>query len=431
MINSDLNCQFLLLRTHILVSHQTDGRFLSIILCNFLCVAQVLHKFGLCDFNGRSLNCCVFWYIKTERSKKQVSIQYTMDPFTMLHEDLHPQILLHLTGSDFLKLSEVSKKMYEFTKETNNAKEKILLFINEDRNREFDKIMVEEIKRSYKGIRVHKLFRTRQNVLELFKNFGQFLTYIDTTFDFDMCGVELPKVKSLSMHPYPRYFEYGLLSSVNNLEKLHLSGKTKHPYRIYECLSASPGLKELVLENGAADQTFSFVVNDIGIQLKVFKTNDTIFENHIQPNFLSFMATQQVSLQEFKLLKCDMELLSKLLYGAPNVKRFTFSPTIRHVTWPYYLSFPQVEEINLINISDRQLPVMLSKFPNVKKLYIGDITPYMFRYLLFNVPSLREFRFAHFGRYNFSVHELRTFYQQQKTQRQRNLNENIEVISHI
>lgn len=354
-----------------------------------------------------------------------------MDPFTNVDIALHSLILQHLSGSDLIKLSEVSTNHCDIiTKRSEEGEEKVVLFVDENWTREFDPDLI-EIRRSYNSIRVHQLFRTRENVFKMIRRFDQFLTCIDTTFDFNMHGLKLPKVKSLSLHPYPRFFEFGLLSSVSNLKKLHISGKSRHPERIYDCLSASPGLQELTLENGAADQTFSFDIDEFGIKLKVFKTNDTNFEDHIETHFVMFMTTQRDSIQEIKLLKCDFSLLVKILGETPTIKRVTFSPTIHPFAWQPFKAYPNIEEMNLIHIAEQQLPILIARVPNLKKLYIADPTVNMFRQLLFRAPALREFRYAHFPRETVNNHDLKTYYLQHRAANYPNINRNIEIISQI
>lgn len=359
---------------------------------------------------------------------KMIGSQY--DPFSMIDESLHDLVLQHLTGSDVLKMTEVSREWNQLITKTNDQESKIQLSITENWGMEFDADVVKNTTRKYSSIKVNTLLRTRNQVFKLFCNFAEFLITVNTRFDFDMNGLKLPSVKSLAitMLDYPHFFENGLLSSVNGLMKLEISGKNPFPEKIVECLQSNPGLIELVLEEGA-ENAIKCLNEPVNIKLKVLKMNKAHFTPAVEANFVKFLASQIDSLQELKLLHCDFMLMCRIFNNMKNLRRLTFSPSNRDFFQSVSLK-PQenLEELNLILVSSLTLQSFLQQTPNLKKLYISDPTSAMFKFVIDESLSIEEFRFSSFRGVNVNMDDVIEFYEHEISNDQSNINKRLKII---
>lgn len=353
-----------------------------------------------------------------------------MDPLSKIDDMLHSLIFQHLTSSDVLRTLEVSREWNQLITKTKQVESKVQLSINETWNDEFNADILQNSNRKYTSVKVNTLLRSRDQVFKIFCNFAEFLVTVNTRFDFEMNGLKLPSVKSLTIKTsdYPHFFEEGLLSSVSGLVKLEVSGKTPFPKKLIECLESNPGLLELVLEDGA-EQVFKYLTDPVDVKLKVLKMNKTKLTAEFEKNFVMFLSTQIESLQELKLLQCDFLFMCKIFNHMKNLKRLTFSPSDRDFFQCINIEpHPNLEELNLILVSPLTLQAFLSQTPKLKSLYISDPTFSMFKFILVGPPEIKEFRFAAFRLVNATVNDIIDAYEEQKAKSQLGFNNSMKIV---
>lgn len=366
--------------------------------------------------------------------QKKIKTRHALAKQFRIDIDLFPLVFQHLTGSDLLRLSEVSRMFYQLTSRKEELL-KIQIIVKEGWDREFDAEVIRHTNRKYTSINVNQLLRRRDQVLKLFNNFAEHLMSIETCFDFEMGEILLPHLKFLRINmKLGIYLQKGLLSCVSNLERLQISGEVRFPENIVNCLKSNIGLKELALEDGTAEAVFRCMMKQpIEVQLNVLKIYKSDFKEPALTNFCDFLETQVDSLKELKLLRCDLRVMADIFNELPNLKRLTYSPSnYDFFPKPEFQEHMNIEEMNLILVNNDQFENLLSHVPNLKNLYIADPSVQMFKFLIYNAPGLREFRFAYFEEKEITAEILKDHIEDLKARNcSPRLNRNIEVISQI
>ena len=315
-------------------------------------------------------------------------------------ENLWELIFKTLSASDLLNLSMVSKGFYKIIGKSPFLIGKIQLNITETWNREFTCEDVQHSERKYAHVKIEELLRSRDEVRKMLMKFSDSVVTITTRFDIEMHGLILPKLQVLQINTRQAssYVEFGLMMSTLNLSKLSLHGTTPYPTEVIKCLENNTGLKELVFEGGAANNVIGFLSAEIGtgFQLKTLKFDNS--SDYHQGKFFEFLHTQFAYIEDFKAYNFKFEIMAQMLKCMTNLERLTYSPSypMSKIQSSQLNSARSIVELNLINVDEDLVRVFLEKTPRLQKLYIGTPTWRMFDFLLYNLPSLREFRFAFF-----------------------------------
>lgn len=356
-------------------------------------------------------------------------------------EKSYKYILQFLSGSELLVLSEVSRGWYEVIAQSAEAMDKIQLVINENWTHEFDINVLNSSTRRYKHVKIIQLLRRREHVLTLLWKYSYCLCSIDTYFDIKMRGLQMPFVRSLAIRKVCHYkdlnietvFDDGLFSACRDLEKLEIAGETKAPDTVISCLRSNENLKELIIDQDASQEFFTYYDHTLLFELTTLKMGRIFFSTTLEPNVCRFLSTQIASVQDLKVLHCDFKLLNKIFNAMKNLKCLTFSPAPNQL--PYLANFKthhNLQEMNMICVSKKYLEYMLKATPNLKKLYISNPTTEMFLHVLVKTRALREFRYAYLEHNNCNIHpQLSEYYQDLKAVPTSNINRNIEIISQI
>lgn len=371
--------------------------------------------------------------MNSQQKKIRMDRNASLDPLQLENEKIYALILQHLSGSDVLNLSEVSHEWYQLIACSEDEIKKFHLEIAEGWDREFDIEDVENSSRRYNSVKVKRLFRQRDHIPPMFVYLADFLVSIDTVFDFDMKGIQLPNVRSLRMRTtsVSSIIEDGLLGAVTNLTKLELSGPKFNWSKVISCLEANAGLVELSLENEVPEEIFKTLDHSIEAQLQVFKVDKANFSHCIHVNLLKFLAHHLLSLVELKILRCDVYVFNDIFNGLTNLRSLTYSPAVYSSFHGFELKdHPKLEELNLVCISPPILQHILPCVPHLKKLYISDPTIQMFRFVLFKAPCLREFKYA-FVRDTIDNECLSKVYEVEKLNNYDGFNHHIAAIKQI
>jgi hypothetical protein len=350
---------------------------------------------------------------KSKITKGKTSLNPLSSPLTNKPYSL---IVQHLSGSDLLNLSEVSREFYQLVAESERAMDKIQLVIDEGSDRVFKWTDLKNSKRCYKTLKVKNLLTGRSEVAYMILKFSHLLTSIETNYDFKLPSeLLIPELETLkmSMHCTSTLFDDGLMNSCSKLTKLHFSGIIYKYELLLECLEANPDLKELVLEKGATSIVFQYMEYPIYIQLTTLKCDNVDFSSdHESQHFFNFLQSQTNSLEELKVLRCEMSNLSDYLDLLPNLTKLTYSPTPSEVDsdWTQFKIHHRLRELNLIMTSTKNIKQLTSMAPRVQKLYIADATQEIFLYVIRCLPYLREFRYAYFKDFDGTLEDVRTSY---------------------
>lgn len=356
--------------------------------------------------------------LETTQNKKLKTDNFMMlDPLCLSAERPYNEILKYLSGNDLLNLTEVSRQWNQLIGQSPVAMNKIQLVINENWSREFDIEDVISSERQYKHIKITSLLRRRDHVYQFFDQFASSLVSIDSLYDFDMNGLQLPHLEWLAIRgPYKHIFlDDSLLDAVVNLKTLIIEGSTRFPEKIISCLKLNPGLKELVLEYGATEDVFKCMTHPVDIHLKTLKL-DKVSIRYIEANIGKFLGTQVNSLEELKLMNCDVLFFCKIFNTMKNLRCLTYSPDdSSYVPRPYFEPNESLVELRLIVVSAPLLQLLLPAVPKVEKIYLSDPTLSMLRFALFSHPSLMKISFAAIrGAANSSSEQLMEHYEKLK-----------------
>lgn len=336
---------------------------------------------------------------ETNQNKKLKFDESMMqDPFSFSEERPYNTVLEYLSGKDLLSLTEVSRQWNQLIGQSQEAMNKIRVIINENWSREFDIEDLIDSERQYKHIKITSLLRRRDHVHQFFDKFAYSLVSIDSRYDFEMKGLQLPQLEWLAIRgPYKHIFlEDSLLDSVINLKTLIIEGSTRFPNNIVCCLKVNPGLEELVLECGATEDLFKCMSHPVDIRLKTLKLDKVSFPiSHIEANIGKFLGTQLNSLEELKLMNCEFMFFCRIFNTMRNLRCLTYSPDDpSYDPQAYFEPNQNLVELRLIVVSESLLHMLLPAVPKIEKLYISDPTPLMFKVALFEHPSLVKLSYA-------------------------------------
>jgi F-box domain len=342
----------------------------------------------------------------------------SLDPLSSrLTKKIYSLILQHLSGSDLLNLSEVSREFYQLVAESERAMDKIQLVINEGSDRVFKWTDLENSKRCYKTLKVKNLLTGRSEVTRIIFEFSDSLISIETNYDFKLpMGLMLQELETLKMsiHSRSTIFNEGLLCHCSNLTKLHFSGIIYNYHLLIECLESNADLEELVLEKDAPSILFRFMNDPPIMELTTLKCDNVDFSSERQIfHFLNFLESQADSLVELKVLRCEMERLSEILDLLPNLTKLTYSPAPYDFDQKNSIKFNahhRLRELNLITMSTKNIKQLTLMAPRVQKLYIADVTQEIFIFAIKCLPSLREFRYAYFKDFGGKLEIVRASY---------------------
>jgi hypothetical protein len=355
------------------------------------------------------------------------------DPLKLEQKLPYQLILQHLSGSDLLRLSESSNEWNQLIANSPESTKQLKLFIDENWNHEFDFKVIKNTNRTYENVVIKNLLRSRVEVHKIFCRFDDFLVSIDTSFDFQMNGIQLPRLKSLRLATTcpSAHFQHGLLSAVINLEKLELSGPNQYPEKVVECLQANPDLKILILENEAPEQVFRCLDDAVDFQLNVLKLDKADFSDGTDHNLRKFLSGQINSIVDLKVLNCNFALFCSIFTYMKRLRCLTYSPATSNM-FPQSCSFephPSLEELNLIQVSLPMLQTFVLYTPKLKKLYLSDPTPSMFKLIMNHAKELVEFRYAFLRGIEATNEELKEQFELMKVRS--NLDSKIEIIEQI
>lgn len=354
------------------------------------------------------------------------------DPLGLRETNMYELIMQHLSVTDLLQLSETST---EFNRVVSSSKQmkKVAIVIKENWTREFEFDEHSNTQRVYRHLKVVELLRRREQVFKVIENCSEFLSSIDTTFDFEMNGLQLPSVSSLVIRVMSKHshFEHGLLTAVTNLKKLELSGPMKYPENVVSCLERNPNMEELILSNEAPGQVFERLNRQVAIKLKSLKLDKANFPIPFEVNLMNFLHHNADSIEELKLLDCDLSFIPKVFNDLPKLRKLTLSPKeCKYIPRMKIVPNQCIEELNFI-LTPVPLLQMLLMRTKVKKLYISNLTEIMYRSVLYTIPTMREFRYAYIEHSNITNAGLVNYYEGEKRENSRNLNQHIESITQI
>lgn len=354
--------------------------------------------------------------------------------------DLKFGVMQHLNGKDLLNLSEVSREWSQLVAENmaRKGQQKIRLVIDETRKRCFDSDIIFRSIRNYTSIRVLRLYDSREHVSRVLLDSTNKFEEIQTYYDFDMNEKPLPEVMSLFISAN-RLFEHGLLSSVTNLTKLTIILDSKHQEKIIECLDSNPRLEKLALDGSSAKIFFKLPIGrPLNISLTSFKIADVCYEPISIGNYFSFLLPQVNSIKEIKLMDSANDVLFDMLHCLPNLQRVTFSPMqtdiifymqrLREQRQRFEELLPNIVEMNLIDTPLRMAKVLLMLTPNLKKLYVSELTLEVLRYAILHNMALKKIIYCYVRR-DSTIEEIEESYEEDK-QSFGNINRNI-VLSQI
>lgn len=289
---------------------------------------------------------------------------------------------------------------------------KIQLVIDENIERKFDLEILKHSIRKYINVKVVKLFQSREQVCKMITNFADFLVCINTAYDFEMNGVQLPCVKSLTLQTRTpsKHFRNGLLSAVKNLTKLHLSGCDILPIYIISCLESNTNLTELVLGSSVSMILFNETLN-VEFHLKTLKLDSLNLTNKAENNLKDFMKSQAESIESLKLLNCSFALMVYILNRMKVLRHFTFSheSPLEIIDMRSLLFNKNLRELNFLSNDEQILEMMLGKFPFLKKLYVGSPRIELVERIL-HLPLLKEFCYAFVSNSNVTIDEIKEIF---------------------
>lgn len=363
-----------------------------------------------------------------------------LDPLSLGNEKSYKYILQFLSGAELLVLSEVSRGWYQLIAQSAEAMNKIQLVINENWYREFDINDLINSTRRYKHVKVGQLLRRRDHVFSLLWKYSYCLCSIDTYFDIKMRGLQMPFVRSLAIRKVrsckdlniETVFKDGLFSACKVLVKLEIAGETNCPETVINCLRSNENLKELIIDYNASHEIFAYYDHTWLFELKTLSMGKAFFASTIESNVCQFLSTQTASVQDLKVLHCDIQLLYKIFNAMKSLKSLTFSPVLTQVLYhDSFMTHDNLQEMKMIGVSMKYLEYMLPAAPNLKKLYISNPTTEMVTYVLAGTRALREFRYAFIEDGDYTNQKLLERYQDLKADSRYNVNRNIEIISQI
>lgn len=307
-------------------------------------------------------------------------------------------IISFLSFDDLMQLTLVSKEHNDIISINSSyiMGDKLQLTIAENWGHEFELSDVANSKRKYQSLYVKSLLRRSSEVAKFISNFAESLTTIVTTFDFDLKDVNLPMVKTLDMRIQDgNYREFGLLTTVNNLHTLKMTGGVKYEnlHTMFAvCLSVNPKLQVLELEDRVAYEIFSRLPhNYFDFRLERFAINLPESQKNMQHfcyNLKNFLVSQS-SLTDLKLMKIPFVYMLEIMSQLDNVECLTYSDGMCNEVHAFYPSGrlqikESVRELRVVGDGKFRLAFnfLLGRFINLERVYYAKPDVNIFRDIL-------------------------------------------------
>lgn len=287
------------------------------------------------------------------------SNQQVLDPFERVEEEaLFENILQHLTGSELLKVTEVSHRYNQIVSESKRCLNKIVLVVNEETiDSDFD-----DFQRAYRHLRASDSGKKKKPALKenvskqlviVLQNMSPSLISIDvqsnmnndfTAFDGNFDKLQDLKILILNQ------FVARIFNSAHNLRTLTINSTILDDEQLRGFINKFPSIESLSIKRPIIDRLFA---EDVSEKL-ILKLNKL-----------------KIQIGSFVLLSTEMNLEQFLLTQVETLKEIEFNTAT-----PVRLINFVIEHLKLhkmiVGMYDDSLPANLKKNLHMKELVIKN-----------------------------------------------------------
>jgi hypothetical protein len=329
-----------------------------------------------------------------------------LDPFELLHEDVHEFIYHHLEGKEVINLFLVSPKWNRRQNEASAAMAKIKFVFNgsfltgkDPSTREVNAMLQSQRKyRSFKGI-----FKYSTNIarkLLLLQRFSEslvemkFFTYGNIKSSSLPSNLNFPKLKSAAIRGNSHgSFVSEILKNAPNIEMLSIES-LKMNADLVKCLMQKTKLKELKIDGNRTD-IFQFH----SMQDCKFKLTSLSFSNfdrnplspRVRSNFENFMIQMTETLTHLKL-SCFKEDFEFVLEKFPKLTSFSFDYIHGDLNSMQLKPNTSIKKLSLSRLNI--LPIKyFACFTVLEEFNAYEMTTENFEWIVRNMKQLKKLKF--------------------------------------
>lgn len=329
--------------------------------------------------------------------------QQVLDPFERITEEaLYDNILQHLTGSEILKLSEVSQRCDEIISDSKCCLDKIALVVNETTISDFY-----DFQRDYRHLRVSDTNhwpKTSQNakmknqkMIELSEKFSHSLVSIEVKSnllmnDDEVLEVNLNELTELKIMLLNKFL-VKFFSSTPKLKCLMIGYTTLSHADAISFVAQFRTIETLRMRFNIFDRLFAEDISSkVSFQLKTLEIQKSYNgRTTCDENLEFFLISQAESLKELEFINIAHAQTLNLILDKLKIKKLT----INFVDEPINLN-PTINKhvTELVLKNEQNYESLFRAAPNLRKLHIHKISKALIEYLSTQMKSVADVSFT-------------------------------------
>jgi hypothetical protein len=339
--------------------------------------------------------------------KIKLSDEYssTLDPFKIIHENLHELIYQHFRGKEVSNLFTVSQIWNQRTGDSPAAMRKIQLKFRETSSRNPSPQEVTALLnsgRKYQNVEASFRFMTNAvRKLLLLQRFSPSIVNLKIEINLTLflpTQLSFPKLKSLNADGYIAQQQYLIMiQNANGLEKLEISVKNAE---LFNCIMTKKNLKELKLKGNI--KSFFGIQSTAVPQFKltslsVEETRYNINANPLaQSNFNKFVLHMAESLTTLSFEHCSSDDLDLVLNKLPALTSVKIHNIRREINENRLKPNNKIKafKCNVVNNFPRDV---LACFTGLEVLMASQVDEEDFEWIVQNMRELKQLHLKYWG----------------------------------
>lgn len=381
-----------------------------------------------------------------EKPAKKLKIDgdLSTNPFSKLHEDIHPLVLQHFTGKEVLNLFTVSPKCYQLVSESSAALKKIELRFYEfsagDPSPKEVTILLNS-NRKYQNVQANFFFLSNAiRKLLLLERFSQSLVSLDISVKEELVSklplnLSFPKLKSLDVAASSQ-INLKLLQASPRLEELSIATKIMDE-EVVACLMEMETLKILTLHGDRDDLFAKHSMENAKFKLRALaieKEKDVFRRTHqSRINFDLFVQQSADTIKSLKLHFGFCDDINLAFNNLPVLEKLCIKRTTSLLEDTNKLQLKPngtIKSFKFFAINDVPELKCLENLTNLEILTIAYISAAQFKLIVLNMPTLKELRISvWFPRMYGTLKDAQKYYRQMKKS-ELPINRNIDIVKY-
>lgn len=353
-----------------------------------------------------------------------------MDPLTMFPPEITDIIFKHLTVTELLTATEVSKTWNYVIGASSKAMQRIQLSMFWLKESMFltDKVKVALVNstrkyqhidfryqtrhldgmqailgsnsRNWKSVRLERLnFNSTAHIIEFLKLIEKtvvlelFDIYVASNVEVDNIDFKILKILRLKLIDGQLWIDKAF-SKCRNLEELSVTSSYQANEALHIIFMQNPKLEKLTISSQTFNEIFSLeMIRETLFKLKVFKAKD-YYRGSMGANLVPFLEKHMPFLEELSLNNINSETL-KIIFHMPKLKKLRLGNINFNDNFLSALRLPVNHSIEVLSYHDidngfSNMKSIIEATPNVKELKMYSLTQQMVTFLSMHAKKLEK-----------------------------------------